>query len=101
MAVARALPGWLARANQAAIPSAATTVVLGLTAAAILPGDLTRVAALTDVAVLVAFMFVNASLAWLAMTGRARSAGVSRLADGLVAALGLLLCAALLVRTHG
>jgi APA family basic amino acid/polyamine antiporter len=100
MAVAQVLPGWLARVNRAAIPSTATAAVLGLTAAAITAGDLTRVAALTDVAVLVAFMFVNASLAWLVVTGRASSTGVVRLADGLLAALGLLLCGALVVRIH-
>jgi hypothetical protein len=56
MAGARALPRALARVKRFAVPSAATTAVLALTAAAIAVGDLTHVAALTDVAVLVAFM---------------------------------------------
>ena len=92
MAAAGVIPTRLARVSRASIPVAATTLVLALLAILVSLGDLQQVAAMTDAAVLVAFMFVNASLPWLAAHGSTSSSRTVRIADTLVPALALLLC---------
>jgi amino acid transporter len=83
--------------GRASIPIAATTLVLALLAGLVGLGNLQQVAAMTDAAVLVAFMFVNASLPWLAARGRTCSSRTGRVTDTLVPALALLLCTWLLL----
>jgi hypothetical protein len=97
MAAAGVFPTGLARVSQGSIPVAATTLVLALLAVLVSLGDLQQVAAMTDAAVLVAFMFVNASLPWLAAHGGTSSSRTVRIADTLVPALALLLCTWLLL----
>jgi len=55
------------------------------------------VAAITDAVVLVSFMFVNASLCWLAGRHRTPSRGGRRIAETLIPSLALVLCAWLLL----
>jgi hypothetical protein len=61
MAAAGVFQTRLARVSRVSIPVAATTLVLALLAILVSLGDSQQVAAMTDAAVLVAFMFVNAS----------------------------------------
>ena len=66
MASAGMLPGALALVGRkTAIPVVATGVVVGVTAPFVLLGDLARVAAMTDAAVLLSFLMVNLALVWL------------------------------------
>jgi APA family basic amino acid/polyamine antiporter len=97
MAAAGVFPTRLARVGRASSPVAATTLVLALLAVLVGLGNLQQVAAMTDAAVLVAFMFVNASLPWLATHGRTSSSTTVRIADTLVPVLALLLCTWLLL----
>jgi APA family basic amino acid/polyamine antiporter len=99
MAAGGVLPRRLGAVGGRGIPVRATLLVTGVTGALVLLGDLTRVAALTDAAVLLSFMLVNLSLPWLA--GR-RATGPGRLRRALdlsLPALALLLCGWLLVHT--
>jgi hypothetical protein len=70
---------------------------VAITAAALFLGDVGRVAAMTDTAVLASFVMVNLALATLARRGRIPRAR----ADVLVPALATLLCAWLMVHTGG
>jgi basic amino acid/polyamine antiporter, APA family len=96
MAGAGMLPGALALVGRkTAIPVAATAVVVGVTAPFVLLGDLARVAAMTDAAILLSFVMVNLALVWLS----ARGAIDRRRADVLFPGAAALLCAWLLTHT--
>jgi APA family basic amino acid/polyamine antiporter len=96
MAGAGVLPHWLARVGgRTATPTSATLVTLVLATALVLSGDLTRVAAMTDGAVLLSFVMVNAALVWLAL----RRAIARRRADLFVPAAAAVLCGSLLAHT--
>jgi amino acid transporter len=96
MAAAGVLPRALGRVSRgAAIPITASAAVVAVTVAALFLGDIARVAAMTDTAVLASFIMVNLALASLARRGtipRAR-------ADVLVPALATALCAWLMLHT--
>jgi APA family basic amino acid/polyamine antiporter len=95
MASAGMLPGALAVVSgKTAIPLVASVVVVGGTAPLVLLGDLAKVAAMTDAAVLSSFLMVNLALVWLST----RRAIERRLADRLLPGAGGLLCVWLL--TH-
>jgi APA family basic amino acid/polyamine antiporter len=81
------------------IPVPATLLVTGITGALVLLGDLTRVAALTDAAVLLSFMLVNLSLPWLAYRRQTGPGRVRRALDLGLPALALLMCGWLLLHT--
>ena len=101
MAGAGVLPRRLAAVGRRAIPTAASLLVTGIAAALVLPGDLTRAAALTDGAVLASFMLVNLSLPRLATSGVTRTGRARRVADVAVPGLAFLLCGWLLIHTGG
>ena len=77
MAAAGVLPWWLGVVDRRGVPTRATLVVTAITGALVLLGDLTRVAALTDAAVLMSFLLVNLSLPWVIRRGLA-GPGVAR-----------------------
>jgi APA family basic amino acid/polyamine antiporter len=97
MAVAGVLPGGLARIGRTAIPATATLLVLGVLAVLVALGTLQQVAALTDAAVLVSFMLVNASLPWLAARRRTTTQGAVRAVEILIPSVALVLCSWLLL----
>jgi amino acid transporter len=97
MAAAGVLPKRLAHVDPRAIPAASTLLALGLLIALVSVGTLTQVAAMTDAAVLVSFMLVNASLPWLAARRRTPARGLVRAVELVLPSLGFLLCAWLLV----
>jgi len=97
MATAGVLPKRLARVGRTAIPVSATLLVLVLLAVLVTIGTLQQVAAMTDAAVLVSFMLVNASLPWLAAHRRTSVRGAVRAVEILLPALGFALCAWLLL----
>jgi amino acid transporter len=99
MAGAGALPGRLAAVGRRGIPMVATLLVTGIAAALVLPGDLTRAAALTDAAVLASFMLVNLSLPWLACSGVTRTGRARRAVDMAVPGLAFLMCGWLFLHT--
>ncbi len=90
------LPGRLARLTGSASPAWALGAVAVVAGGLILIGDLSRVARLTDAAILISFILVNASLAWLGLTGRSKVPGARRALDVGLPGLGVLLCGALL-----
>jgi APA family basic amino acid/polyamine antiporter len=90
------LPRGLARLTTGASPAWALGAVTAVAGSLVLLGDLSRVARLTDAAVLISFTLVNASLTWLALTGRSGATGPRRAADVALPALGVLLSGALL-----
>ena len=79
--------------------AAARSVVTAITGALVLLGDLTRVAALTDAAVLMSFLLVNLSLPWVIRRGLADPGVAGRGLDFLLPVLALLMCGWLLVHT--
>lgn len=96
MASARMLPDALAVVGRGTgIPVLATGVVVGITALFVLFGNLARVAAMTDAAVLLSFLMVNLGLLWLS----ARRAIERRVADLFFPGAAALLCAWLLAHT--
>jgi basic amino acid/polyamine antiporter, APA family len=97
MAGAGVLPGRLARVGRTAVPVNATVLVLAVQAVLVAVGTLRQVAAITDAVVLVSFMFVNASLCWLAARRRTSARGARRVAETLIPSLALVLCAWLLL----
>jgi amino acid transporter len=97
MAAAGVLPKRLAHVSPRAIPAASTLLALGLLVVLVSVGTLPQVAALTDAAVLVSFMLVNASLPWLAGRRRTPARGAVRVIELVLPSLGFLLCAWLLV----
>jgi APA family basic amino acid/polyamine antiporter len=99
MAAGGVLPGRLGAVGRRGIPVRATLLVTGITGALVLLGDLTRVAALTDAAVLLSFMLVNLSLPWLARKGVTGPGFVRRTLDLGLPALAVLMCGWLLVHT--
>jgi APA family basic amino acid/polyamine antiporter len=99
MAAAGVLPASLAVVGQTSIPMRATVSVLAVAAAAVMVGNLTQIAALTDAAVLVSFMLVNLSLPWLAARGATAGGLGRRAADLVLPAGGVLLCGFLLLHT--
>ncbi len=96
MAAAGVLPARLARVGARQVPAEATWLVLVVTGALLFVGGVAEVATLTDAAVLLSFMLVNASLPWLAAHGRSSTMGWRRTADALVPAAAVVLCATLL-----
>ena len=97
MAAAGVLPARLAHVGRTAVPVNATVLVLAVQAVLVVVGTLRQVAAITDAVVLVSFMFVNASLCWLAARSRTSSRGARRAAEALVPSLAFALCAWLLL----
>ena len=97
MAAAGVLPARLAHVGQTAVPVTAIVLVLAMQAVLVVVGTLRQVAAITDAVVLVSFMFVNASLSWLATRHRTPSRGGRRIAETLIPSLALVLCAWLLL----
>jgi basic amino acid/polyamine antiporter, APA family len=97
MAAAGVLPRRLAHVGRTAVPLRSTLLVLGLLAALVLVGTLRQVAAMTDAAVLVSFILVNASLPWLAARRRTPARGVARAVEVLVPTVAVLLCGWLLL----
>ena len=65
MAASGALPRRLGAVGDRGVPIEATLLVTGISGIFVLLGDLARVAALTDTAVLLSFMLVNLSLPWV------------------------------------
>ena len=96
MAAAGVLPARLARVGARQVPAEAAWLVLVVTGALLFVGGVAEVATLTDAAVLLSFMLVNASLPWLAAHGRSSTRGWRRTADALVPAAAVVLCATLL-----
>ena len=101
MAGAGVLPHRLAGVSRRGIPLAATALVTVIATALALPGDLTRVATLTDAAVLSSFMLVNLSLPWLAGSGVTRTGRARRLVDVAVPLVAFVMCGWLLLHTGG
>jgi basic amino acid/polyamine antiporter, APA family len=101
MAGAGMLPHRLGSVTRRGIPLAATVLVTIIASALVLPGNLTRMATLTDATVLSSFMLVNLSLPWLAYSGVTRTSRARRVADVAVPGLALLLCSWLLLHTGG
>jgi APA family basic amino acid/polyamine antiporter len=99
MSAAGVLPQRLAHIGRRAIPTTATALVFVVAGLLVLIGDLRDVAMLTDAAVLVSFVLVNASLLWLALRRRAHSTGTRRALDIAVAGIATGLCAWLAVHT--
>jgi APA family basic amino acid/polyamine antiporter len=97
MAAAGVLPRRLAHVGRTAVPLGSTLLVLGLLAALVVVGTLRQVAAMTDAAVLVSFILVNASLPWLAARRRTPARGVARAVEALVPTIAVLLCGWLLL----
>jgi APA family basic amino acid/polyamine antiporter len=99
MAAAGVLPRWLGVVDRRGVPAPATLVVTAITGALVLLGDLTRVAALTDAAVLMSFLLVNLSLPWVIGRGLAGPGVAGRRLDFVLPVLALLMCGWLLVHT--
>ena len=101
MAAAGVLPKRLARVGRNAVPVPSTLLVLSLLAVLVAVGTLRQVAAMTDAAVLVSFLFVNASLPWSRRGGARLARGASRVAEVPVLSLAFLLCTWLLLHAAG
>lgn len=99
MASAGALTARLARIGKTGAPVAATLLVSGITGGLVLLGNVARVAAMTDAAVLVSFMLVNLSLPRLAYRGLTGGHAGKRMADLLLPGLALLMCGWFLLHT--
>jgi APA family basic amino acid/polyamine antiporter len=99
MAAAGVLPRRLADVGSRGVPLRATLLVTGITGALVLLGDLARVAALTDAAVLLSFMLVNLSLPWLASRGARGPRLARRALDLILPSLAFLMCGWLLIHT--
>jgi APA family basic amino acid/polyamine antiporter len=99
MAAAGVLPRRLSRVGRTQVPLPATWLVLAGAGALVLVRDLRAVALMTDAAVLLSFLGVNASLVWLGLRGRTRGGARRRAADVLVPAVAILLCGWLMVHT--
>ena len=99
MAAAGVLPRWLGVVDRRGVPTPATLVVTAITGGLVLLGDLTRVAALTDAAVLSSFLLVNLSLPWVIGRGLAGPGVAGRRLDFVLPVLALLMCGWLLVHT--
>lgn len=99
MASAGALTARLARIGKTGAPVAATLLVSGITGGLVLLGNVARVAAMTDAAVLVSFMLVNLSLPRLAYRGLTGGRAGKRMADLLLPGLALLMCGWFLLHT--
>jgi len=101
MADAGVLPARLAAVGPRSIPSLAALLVTGVAAVLVLPGDLTRAAALTDAAVLASFILVSLSLPRLTLAGATGARGGRYVADLAVPGLAVLMCGGLLLHTGG
>jgi basic amino acid/polyamine antiporter, APA family len=99
MADAGVLPARLAVVGPRSIPSLAALLVTGVAAVLVLPGDLTRAAALTDAAVLASFILVSLSLPRLTFAGATGARGGRYVADLAVPGLAVLMCGGLLLHT--
>jgi len=101
MADAGVLPARLAVVGPRSIPSLSALLVTGVAAVLVLPGDLTRAAALTDAAVLASFILVSLSLPRLTFAGATGARGGRYVADLAVPGLAVLMCGGLLLHTGG
>ena len=99
MAASGVLPRRLGDVGGRGVPIRATLLVTGITGLLVLLGDLTRVAALTDAAVLLSFMLVNLSLPWVASRLAESSRPARRALDLILPSLAFLMCGWLLVHT--
>jgi amino acid transporter len=99
MAAGGVLPRRLGDVGARGVPVRATLLVTGITGVLVLLGDLARVAALTDAAVLLSFMLVNLSLPWLARRDATGPDLARRALDLGVPSLALLMCGWLLIHT--
>lgn len=99
MADAGVLPARLAVVGPRSIPSLAALLVTGVAAVLVLPGNLTRAAALTDAAVLASFILVSLSLPRLTVAGATGARGGRYVADLAVPGLAVLMCGGLLLHT--
>jgi amino acid transporter len=96
MAAAGVLPRNLARLTSTQVPREAMIVILVLTLALILAGDLSGVARLTDAVVLISFICVNLGLATLGVRKQIPGSAPARARDIAVSTAGALMCAWLL-----
>lgn len=101
MADAGVLPARLAVVGPRSTPSLSALLVTGVAAVLVLPGDLTRAAALTDAAVLASFVLVSLSLPRLTFAGATGARGGRYVADLAVPGLAVLMCGGLLLHTGG
>jgi APA family basic amino acid/polyamine antiporter len=99
MAAGGVLPRRLGDVGGRGVPFRATLLVSGITGALVLLGDLARVAALTDAAVLLSFMLVNLSLPWVASRRAQAPRHARRALDVILPSLAFLMCGWLLVHT--
>ncbi|MBM2826025.1 MAG: hypothetical protein HW403_89 [Dehalococcoidia bacterium] len=99
MASAGVLPHGLGVVGARGIPVRSTAVALGIAAMLVLLGDLAKVAALTNAAVLSSFMLTNASLPWLTLRNNIEASPMRRVADLLFPGLALSVCGWLLLFT--
>jgi APA family basic amino acid/polyamine antiporter len=99
MAASGVLPGRLGDVGDRGVPAKATLLVTGITGILVLLGDLARVAALTDAAVLLSFMLVNLSLPWVVSRGGKDPRVARRLLDLILPSLAFLMCGWLLFHT--
>jgi basic amino acid/polyamine antiporter, APA family len=96
MATAGVLPRALGRLTRSALPLRALVAVTAVAWVLVLIGDLTKVARLTDAAVLISFGLVNASLLRLALARRTPATGSRRALEIVLPTLGIVLCGGLL-----
>jgi len=99
MAVAGVLPAVLSRVSRTQVPAAATALVIAVVAALVAVTDLGRAAHVTDAAVLLSFVLVNASLVWLAARRRTSGGAWRRCADLGLGATAVASCAGLVAFT--
>lgn len=99
MAASGVLPRRLGAVGNRGVPTQATLLVTGISGMLVLLGDLARVAALTDAAVLLSFMLVNLSLPWVVSRRIKGPRLARRLLDLIVPSLAFLMCGWLLFHT--
>jgi APA family basic amino acid/polyamine antiporter len=99
MAASGVLPHRLGAVGRRGVPGQATLLVTGITGVLVLLGDLARVAALTDAAVLLSFMLVNLSLPWVASRRTKGPRLARRVLDLVLPSLAFLMCGWLLLHT--
>jgi APA family basic amino acid/polyamine antiporter len=99
MAASGVLPRRLGAVGNRGVPTQATLLVTGISGMLALLGDLARVAALTDAAVLLSFMLVNLSLPWVVSRRTKGPRLARRLLDLILPSLAFLMCGWLLFHT--
>jgi amino acid transporter len=99
MASAGVLPSRLSALGRTDVPTVATALVVVVVAVLVVVSELGEAAGLTDAAVLISFMSVNVSLAWLGAKGTTGRSELRRVVDVLIGSAAFLCCAALFVYT--